>query len=73
MTPLHQTHSSFVVRIWREQTNPTTDSQALWRGWVQHPRSGQSAYVQDLEELLSFIQRWTGRLSGPDEPAARLK
>jgi hypothetical protein len=31
---------------------------------VQHTRSGEAAYVQDLEELLAFIERRTGKLTG---------
>ncbi len=63
MTSLHQPHNSFVIRIWWEQAG---DSQPLWRGWVQHVRSGEEAYVQDLEGLLGFIERWTGKLFNPD-------
>lgn len=65
MTPVGQPHSSFVIRIWWEQVR---GSQPIWRGWVQHVRSGEATYLQNLEELLCFIERWTGRLSNPDEP-----
>jgi hypothetical protein len=47
---------SFVVRIWRE------GGRAGWRGWVQHTRSGESAAVQDVNELLAFVERRTGTL-----------
>jgi hypothetical protein len=47
---------SFVVRIWQEE------SVDAWRGWVEHTRSGEAAFVQELEQLLSFIQERTGRL-----------
>ena len=73
MTPLHQRHSSFVIRIWWEQTDAAAGSQPIWRGWVQHVASGEAAYVQDLEGLLAFIQRWTGRLTSENQPSARLK
>jgi hypothetical protein len=48
---------SFVVRIWQEE------STATWRGWVQYTRTGEAMFVQGLEELLSFIECRTGRLS----------
>ncbi len=73
MTAPHQLHSSFVVRIWWEQTSNSGAGHFIWRGWVQHARSGEASYVQDLEELLGFIERWTGKLSTPDEPPVRLK
>jgi hypothetical protein len=47
---------SFVVRIWRKKNQPD------WQGWVQHSRTGESAPVQNLDELLSFIERWAGKL-----------
>jgi hypothetical protein len=49
---------SFVVRIWREEGS------AVWRGWVQHTRSGESSAAQDLNELLAFVERRTGKLGG---------
>jgi hypothetical protein len=49
---------SFVVRIYREEGS------AAWRGWVQHTRSGESTVAQDLPELLAFVERRTGKLSG---------
>jgi hypothetical protein len=52
---------SFVVRIWREE------GQAEWRGWVQHAPTGESIYVQGLEDLLGFIERRTGELAARSE------
>lgn len=47
---------SFVVRIWQEEGH------SGWRGWVQHTRSGDAAFVQSLGELLAFVERRTGAL-----------
>ena len=52
---------SFVVRIWQEPSRPE------WKGWVQHVRSGDSAALQNLGELVTFIERWTARLSMEDQ------
>jgi hypothetical protein len=49
---------SFIVRIWREEGS------AGWRGWVQHTGSGESVFVRELGQLLAFIERRTGKLSG---------
>jgi hypothetical protein len=46
---------SFIVRIWWEQ------GQAEWKGWVQHVRSGDSALLQDLQDLISYLERWTAK------------
>ncbi len=54
------THShSFVVRIWREG-----DDAGHWRGWVQHAGTGEAAYVNNLNELLTFVERRAGPLAG---------
>ncbi|MBN1485817.1 MAG: hypothetical protein JXA37_13970 [Chloroflexia bacterium] len=47
---------SFVLRIWREP------HRASWKGWVQHASSGESAYVQEVEKLLAFIEQYAGPL-----------
>lgn len=73
MTSPHQRHSSFVIRIWWEQTGTTADNRPVWRAWVQHVTSGEATYVQDVAGLLAFIERWMGRLSNADKPPARLK
>ena len=52
---------SFVVRIWQEP------GRSEWKGWVQHIRSGDSAALQNLGELLTFIERRTARLSVEDQ------
>ena len=52
---------SFVVRIWREPGQPE------WKGWVQHVRSGDSAALNNLDELITFIERWSARLTLEDQ------
>jgi hypothetical protein len=34
---------------------------------------GEAAYIQELEELLAFIERGTGKLAAPDRPPAWLR
>jgi hypothetical protein len=46
---------SFIVRIWWEKGQPE------WKGWVQHVCSGDSAPLQDLQDLMSYLERWTAR------------
>jgi hypothetical protein len=60
--PSQDKNASFVIRIWWEEVGDSPAATPLWRGWVQHARSGEAAYVQNLEALLSFMERWTGRL-----------
>jgi len=48
---------SFVLRIWKEP------GRSDWRGWVQHTRSGESAVVRSVKELVAFLEERTGRLS----------
>ncbi len=53
--------SSFVLRIWWEQTD-AIEGQAVWRGWIQHVASGDAHYFQRLADLLAFIEAHTGAL-----------
>ena len=53
------TPDSFVIRIWREGDPPR------WRGWVQHVRSGEVLLTDDLNELIAFLERWSGELVNP--------
>ena len=46
---------SFVVRIWQEQ------GQSAWKGWVQHVRSGESALLDDVDDVSRFVKRWINR------------
>jgi hypothetical protein len=48
---------SFVVRISREMSN------AHWRGWVQHARTGESVPFEDLDKLVAFFEGRTGKLA----------
>jgi hypothetical protein len=52
---------SFLVRFWQEQEQP------VWKGWVQHVGSGESASLEDVEDLSAFVKRWTTG-SGGEQP-----
>ena len=56
---------SFIVRIWREQDPPG------WRGWVQHTRSGESAVVRSLDDLVAFFESRTGKLNERERQGLR--
>jgi len=47
------THS-FIVKIWREEIDEATEV-AIWRGHVTHVPSGERRYLQDLDDLVTFI------------------
>ncbi len=56
-----RTVESFVARIWLEGES---DENPIWRGRIQHVRSNQEAYFQDLAEMSAFMERVT-RIPGP--------
>jgi hypothetical protein len=56
-----RTVESFVARIWLEGES---DGNVIWRGRIQHVRSNQEAYFQDLAEMSAFMERVT-RIPGP--------
>ncbi|MCI0396120.1 MAG: hypothetical protein L0332_30125 [Chloroflexi bacterium] len=55
-----QTHS-FIIKIWLEET-ATEAEQARWRGHITHVPSGNRRYLQDLDEIKSFITPYLERL-----------
>lgn len=56
---------SFIVRIWREK------SQSEWKGQVQHVSSGDSAPFKDLQDLVSYLERWAARSGGEQKRGLR--
>ncbi len=61
--------STFVFKIWREEDS--VREQSVWRGWVQHVHSGDRRYLQSTQELIQFIEKYTGELTSI--PPSRLK
>ena len=57
-----QHDASFVVRIWWEKRG-SEQAAPLWRGYIQHVQSGQTAYFSSTHELLALMARWAGDLS----------
>ncbi|MBN1485914.1 MAG: hypothetical protein JXA37_14470 [Chloroflexia bacterium] len=61
MTLIPRRSAAFVVRIWWERPE---GEQSLWRGQAIHTDSRQVQYFDCLEDLLEFIETWTGELHG---------
>jgi hypothetical protein len=49
----HRKPRSFIVRLWLEP-------EGRWRGHIQSVQSGESAYFQDLQEMLRFLEEQSG-------------
>lgn len=56
---------SFIVRVWWQQRQVTPEV------WVQHIRSGESAIIHDLKDVIAFIERWTPRPAAKDGQGLR--
>jgi hypothetical protein len=54
------THS-FVVKIWREESEPE-DACTTWRGHITHVVSGERRYLQSLGEVTAFIETYLARM-----------
>ena len=61
MTANSQRRNTFILRIWREDGESERNSR-LWRGWIQSVHSGEETYIQDLDELIHFIEHHVGSL-----------
>jgi len=55
------TGTTFVVHFWREWTGV----ESRWRGRVEHVQSGQQASFLEIEDLLSFFERFGIGGGGP--------
>jgi hypothetical protein len=47
------THS-FIVKVWLEETVEEA-GRAKWRGHITHVPSGEKRYLEDLDEITTFI------------------
>jgi hypothetical protein len=52
--PLEGQPQSFIIKIWLEKLNRESRL-ATWRGHITHVPSGQRSYVQDLDDIITFI------------------
>ena len=61
---------SFIVRVWLEETGHEAVRTA-WRGRVTHVPSHEQRYFENMQDLVSFVQRylqgWEGG-SDSDQP-----
>jgi hypothetical protein len=69
MQPGAQESLIFVVRLWREAD---AAGNRHWRGRVEHVASQDVGYVEDVCDLVRFVERWTGApdaaRAGPEPP-----
>jgi hypothetical protein len=49
----HKRSATFIVRLWLENGG---DLERDWRGQVEHVQSSGKRYVQELPEVLEFIE-----------------
>ncbi len=51
---------TFVLHIWRE--SGPVDAVPVWRGRIQHVRSGRESYVLTVNEIVAFLEDYAGGL-----------
>jgi hypothetical protein len=65
--PREPDSASFIVRLHRED-----DSHEVWRGEIEHVRTGDRLAIGDGRRLLAFIRGYTAASVFPDLPEAVL-
>jgi hypothetical protein len=45
--------ATFLIRLWAEDDETPESS---WRGQVEHVQSGENQYVQEMAQVVSFIE-----------------
>jgi hypothetical protein len=59
-TPESKVHS-FIVKLWMEEANEA--GQAAWHGFITHVPDGGRHYLQNLDEIVSFIKPYVAEMS----------
>lgn len=54
MVPPESNLHSFIVRLWREETDEAAGP-TVWRGHITHVPSGTRRYLTDLRDIAAFI------------------
>ncbi len=57
ITGVELQRQSFIIKIWLEPPEQAL-GQARWRGRITHVSSGDSRYVDDMEEITWFIAKY---------------
>jgi len=73
MKPREIRNHSFLLRIWRDPNAVAAPESALWRAQIQHVQSGNSCYVDELSELIHFLEEWAGDLAESHPVVSQLK
>jgi len=53
--------ASFIIRIWLEETVQEAGV-AKWRGHITHVPSGKRRYIEELDEIVTFIVPYLGEM-----------
>jgi hypothetical protein len=57
-----QVHS-FIVKLWLEEPGNKAE-RLLWRGYVTHVPSGQRRYLNDLQDIVRFVESYVSETGG---------
>lgn len=55
MPLLEDRSAAFIVRVWCETGDSPAGEVRAWRGSVEHVASGQRAFFQELDAVISFM------------------
>jgi hypothetical protein len=59
---------SFIIKIWLEQAEQPS-SQVKWRGHITHVGTNERRYVESLQDVASFIEKYLASM-GAQSPGA---
>jgi len=63
MSPKQQRYQSYLLRLWRTQS----DEQDIWRASLESPGTGQRHGFASLQELFRFLQTQTEQAGTEEE------
>lgn len=57
MDQIESNNHSFIIRVWRED-----HSRPMWRGYITHVPSGEQRYLQELQNIVDFIEPYLEKM-----------
>jgi len=64
MSYLNDNRHAFIIQLWCEPREIESDSE-LWRGIIEHTKSGQRCAIFTAEDIIKFIETFVNHLQQP--------
>jgi hypothetical protein len=63
---------SFIVKLWLEKAGEEMGT-TVWHGHITHVPSGERHYLQDLSDIIGFIEPYIGETGSEGKQGSRAR